>query len=107
MARVENTVRGARELNALTPFGPTKAKHFPIPGAVSVAGVVTNGSAEVPDAVLDELLAKDVCTQGWFKSGELIDTRTPSEQQEAKADAVEAAAKADADAAKAKATKGK
>lgn len=109
MARVENTMRGARVIHASASVEKDGKRDYQIPGAVTSEGVKTNGSLDVPDAVLDQLKG-DAVTQGWFKSGELLDMRKV--EAEAKAQA-EAQAKADAEAAKAKAkadaeaTKGK
>lgn len=106
MVRVENTMRGARVMHELPKRdkdGKVVHAHgkpdFQIPGATTVAGVKTNGSAEMPEAVLDELLAKDQVTQGWFSSGELIDTRGPQSAPDADA---KAKAKANAEGAKGK-----
>lgn len=73
MARVENTTSGVRELHALRSINEHgSVGPFVIPRAETVVGVKTNGVCDIPDAILDEMIAKDGVTKGLFEAGDLV-----------------------------------
>jgi len=100
MAKVENT-GGRREVHSLRPDGAGNS-HFVFPSAVTVGARTRNGVAEIPDDLLDELIAKDDFTRGLFESGQCIGTSPAAakiaDRLASEAEAKRAAAKAQHDA---------
>lgn len=80
MARIENTSNGPREVHSLPKEGRPILKYAFTAARVSEDGKQTriNGVGEIPDDVLDELLAKDQFTKGLFDDGSLVRVGAPT-----------------------------
>jgi hypothetical protein len=84
MARIENTSARRYEIN----WKGAMLASIPRCAVDEVTGVKVNGSAEIADRVVDEMLAGDDWTKAVFASGDLVRVGTePSEPPAAQGDA--------------------
>lgn len=71
MAKIENSSNGPREIHSLPKEGRPVVKYVITAAKVAEDAKQTliKGVGEIPDDVLDELLAKDPFTKGLFDDG--------------------------------------